>query len=289
MPTVTTHNLADLLVNDIKVKVAGIDADGVLRGKIMSKDKFLSIASSGFGMSSALFGWDMHDETYQEETAITSKDTGYGDFTAIPDLETFRRIPWEDNMPFFLLRFLRDGKPIFACPRSMLQTLCEKLEKDNCKALAGGKLPNTLQPGISAEAWIVVELEFTNFQSPSPTGYDQEGPRDTAAFLDAKAASALRPLTSGMFGYSITRPVANKRYFHAIYDTAAVFDCPVESWHTESGPGVFEAVRNFSMINLAIVDCHLGACKYRAQSNGRQSISIQVRERLSVSRSNMMS
>jgi hypothetical protein len=37
------------LVNDTKVKVAGIDADGVIRGKIMSKEKFLSAAKSGFG------------------------------------------------------------------------------------------------------------------------------------------------------------------------------------------------------------------------------------------------
>jgi glutamine synthetase len=37
------------LHEDTKVKVAGIDADGVLRGKIMAKDKFLSAAKSGFG------------------------------------------------------------------------------------------------------------------------------------------------------------------------------------------------------------------------------------------------
>ena len=34
------------LANDGKVKVAGIDVDGVLRGKVMHKDKFLSIAKS---------------------------------------------------------------------------------------------------------------------------------------------------------------------------------------------------------------------------------------------------
>ena len=36
-----------------------MDVDGVLRGKFMSKDKFLSIVrSDGFGFCSVIFGWD---------------------------------------------------------------------------------------------------------------------------------------------------------------------------------------------------------------------------------------
>lgn len=31
------------LAHDTKVKVAGLDVDGVLRGKIMNKDKFISL------------------------------------------------------------------------------------------------------------------------------------------------------------------------------------------------------------------------------------------------------
>lgn len=83
MPPSPTENapksieeLKELLKNDTKVKVAGesfilngedrrilirpgVDIDGVLRGKIMSKDKFLSAAKSdGFGFCSVIFGWD---------------------------------------------------------------------------------------------------------------------------------------------------------------------------------------------------------------------------------------
>lgn len=77
--------LEDLLQQDTKVKVAGkcsrlshllstsyhktrrghitdktgIDEDGVLRGKIMSKSKFLSaVKTEGFGFCSVIFGWD---------------------------------------------------------------------------------------------------------------------------------------------------------------------------------------------------------------------------------------
>jgi glutamine synthetase len=88
-----------------------------------------------------------------------------------------------------------------------------------------------------------VELEFTNFQTPSEDGYDHEVQKQhLAAFLSKNAPNALRPLTHGMFGYSVTRQGANKRYFYDIYDNAVQFRCDIEGWHTESGPGVFEAV-----------------------------------------------
>jgi glutamine synthetase len=45
-----------------------------------------------------------------------------------------------------------------------------------------------------------------------------------------------------MFGYSLTRPVHNQEYYYGIFDTCEKFRCGIEGWHTESGPGVFEAV-----------------------------------------------
>lgn len=64
---VTIESLPKILENDTKVKVAGIDADGMLRGKLMAKKKFLGIAKEGFGFCSVIFGWDMHDQTYFRE------------------------------------------------------------------------------------------------------------------------------------------------------------------------------------------------------------------------------
>jgi hypothetical protein len=38
---------------------SGVDVDGVLRGKIMAKDKFLSVVRhDGFGFCSVIYGWD---------------------------------------------------------------------------------------------------------------------------------------------------------------------------------------------------------------------------------------
>jgi len=147
---VTLETLPKILKHDISVKVAGVDVDGVLRGKLMAKKKFLSIAKDGFGFCSVIFGWDMHDQTYFRELEISNKDNGYRDILAIPDLKSFRRIPWEDNVPFFFLSFYDPDtmESLSADPRSLLQRAVSKLEKDGYGAKAGGKLPKTARRSL---------------------------------------------------------------------------------------------------------------------------------------------
>lgn len=137
---VSAENVATILQYDTKVKLAGVDADGILRGKLVSKKKFLSIAEDGFGFCSVIFGWDMHDRTYFKELSISNKENGYRDMLAIPDLNSFRRIPWEDNVPFFLVSFFdpETRQPVSACPRGLLQTTVDKLAQSGYKAMAGG-------------------------------------------------------------------------------------------------------------------------------------------------------
>ncbi|KAG7008486.1 type-1 glutamine synthetase 2 [Physcia stellaris] len=233
-PEITLESLPKLLENDTKVKVAGVDVDGVLRGKIMAKRKFLSIAAEGFGFCSVIFGWDMHDQTYFKELKISNKDNGYRDVIAVPDLSSFRRIPWEDNVPFFLVSFNdpdTDGR-LSACPRSLLRTASEKIEKNGMVALAGA------------------EYEFYQFRAPSdpntPSG--QRNSSATARFLKENPVNSLPHLTEGMFGYSLTRPIQNQDYYYGVYDACQKFNCGIEGWHTESGPGVFEAALEYGEI-----------------------------------------
>ncbi|TID19408.1 glutamine synthetase/guanido kinase [Venturia nashicola] len=230
---ITVEMLPELLKDDLGVKVAGVDIDGVLRGKIMAKTKFLSIVKEGFGFCSVIFGWDMHDQTYFRELKISNKENGYRDLLAVPDLQSFRRIPWEKNIPFFLISFLDPdtGKSISACPRSLLKRTLAKLEKDGYGAMAGA------------------ELEFFNFRAPPETNTTSEAnSSSTATFLKNSPPSKLQSLTEGMTGYSITRPVHNQDWFYSIYNTCEEFRCGIEGWHTESGPGVFEAALKFDEI-----------------------------------------
>lgn len=138
--TITSKDLPRILENDNSVKVAGVDVDGILRGKLMSKNKFLSIAEKGFGFCSVIFGWDMHDQTYMRELRICNKENGYRDLIAVPDLKSFRRIPWENNIPFFLISFLDPDtmEPISVCSRGLLRRQMAKLEKRGYGAMAGG-------------------------------------------------------------------------------------------------------------------------------------------------------
>ena len=147
---ITVESLSDVLANDSKVKLGGFDIDGIIRGKLISKKKFLSVAKDGFGFCSVIFGWDMHDQTYFKELKISNKENGYHDIIAIPDLNSYRRIPWEHNVPFFLVSFFDPDthEPVSACPRGLLKTAVEKLEEQGLSAMAGGQCHNLAQKSI---------------------------------------------------------------------------------------------------------------------------------------------
>ncbi|KAI5450240.1 hypothetical protein NCC49_003257 [Naganishia albida] len=246
MPIIPTPNapvsydqLVHLLKDDNKVKVAGIDVDGVLRGKFMSKAKFLSAAKSEFGFCSVIFGWDIHDKTYFKELTISNSANGYRDISAEIDLATYRRLPWENNVPLFLVSF-RDpttGEPLHACPRSLLQETVKSVEK------FGGE-----------KGWqCMAGAEFEYFQF-----------KETAQSVADKRFSNLNALTPGMHGYSLLRPQLNKDYFHELYDAAEEFGIEIEGHHTETGPGVFETALAYTeavrMADNALLFKYLAKC-----------------------------
>ena len=89
-----------------RVKVAVSDIDGILRGKYIHKEKFYSAAEGGFGFCDVVFGWDSSDVCY-DNTSITGWHRGFPDAVARIDLSTFRTVPWDDHVPFFLGNFIR--------------------------------------------------------------------------------------------------------------------------------------------------------------------------------------
>jgi glutamine synthetase len=193
-----------------KVKLAITDIDGILRGKMISMEKFISIAEKGFGFCDVVFGWDSSDAAY-DNASITGWHTGYPDATAVVDVNTYRNIPWENDLPFFLADFTGpngDGHAI--CPRSLLKKITAQTEQ------AGYK------PYFSQE------FEWFNFSNTSDELHEKQ-------FRD------LKPITRGMFGYSVLRAAQNSAFFHDLFDMLTKFRVPVEGLHTETGPGVYEA------------------------------------------------
>ena len=104
-----------------KVKIAFTDIDGILRGKYISTEKFLSAVDSYTSFCDVIFGWDANDVAY-DNVSYTGWHTGYPDTPARIDLTTFRKIPWENNVPFFLGEMVdKKGKPSPVCPRQLLR------------------------------------------------------------------------------------------------------------------------------------------------------------------------
>ncbi|WAQ81442.1 hypothetical protein PtA15_1A783 [Puccinia triticina] len=79
-----------------KVKLTVIDADGLLRNKLVSATNLLSaIKSERLGWCRVPFDWDINDRTYNPDLTISNSQNGYRDLTARMDLETYRCVPWE--------------------------------------------------------------------------------------------------------------------------------------------------------------------------------------------------
>ncbi len=198
-----------------RVKIAFTDIDGILRGKYVSTEKFLSAMEGGSGFCDVIFGWDAADLAY-DNVKYTGWHTGYPDAPARIDLSTFRKIPWENDVPFFLGDISdHQGQPAAVCPRQLIR----KVAAD--AADAGFKV------------YCSQEFEWFNF-------------RETPQSAEEKGFRGLTPLTPGMFGYSILRSTLNNPYFNDLFELLGKFGVPLEGLHTETGPGVFEAAIRYS-------------------------------------------
>ena len=193
-----------------QVKIGGFDIDGLFRGKYLSLDKFWGAAESGLGFCDVVFGWDLGDELY-DNAEVTGWHTGYPDTLARIDLSTFRVIPWEPDTAAFIVDFEgAAGEPLAVSPRQLLQRVEAAARAMNLRVKCGS------------------EFEFFLF-------------RETAASLRQKGFRNLTTLSPGMFGYSWLRTSEAAALVHALLDGLADFGIPIEGFHTETGPGVFEA------------------------------------------------
>ncbi|KAJ0332512.1 hypothetical protein COL922a_011416 [Colletotrichum nupharicola] len=90
-----------------------------------------------------------------------------------------------------------------------------------------------------------IEAMLANDEKVRVAGVDADG------ILRGKIIDKEKFLSSGMFGYSTSRPIASKKYFHEIFDFSKKANCGLEGWHTESGPGVYEALSDVGRYFLA--------------------------------------
>ncbi len=189
------------------IKVGVFDIDGIMRGKYMGRDKFLSALEKGFGFCDVVLGWDSNDQQY-DNTSFTGWHTAYPDAWVRLVPESCRVIPFEDDRLLFIGEFTDKAESI--CPRGLLRRVLQRAESMGLRASAA------------------FEYEFFLFD-------------ETPHSIREKNYQNLRNITPGYFGYSVLRSSVLAEFYEELLSTCKAMDFPIEGLHTETGPGVLEA------------------------------------------------
>lgn len=210
MPQMIEEKIKEIEEEGVRrIKLALTDIDGVLRGKYLSLKKFKSIARKTGGFCDCVFGWDCADQLY-DNAAFTGWHTAFPDAQFKVDLASERRIPGEEDTPFYLVDFSDEQDRTHAvCPRSLLRRILDRAE--------------SLGFGVT----YAFEYEFFVF-------------KETAHTIREKNYTDLTPLSPGMFGYSILRNVWLSDLFSEFMEFFRKLDVELEGLHCETGPGVWE-------------------------------------------------
>ncbi|WP_461535983.1 glutamine synthetase family protein [Spongorhabdus nitratireducens] len=207
---VRTLNDARQIINErglTHIKVGISDSDGLLLGKYMRREKFLASLEKGFSFCNVILGWDVKDQLY-DNARFTGWHTGYPDALVRILPHTCRELPLEENGLFFLCEF--EGKAESICSRAMLRRMIDKARS------------------MRFEPSAAFEYEFFLF-------------RETPQSVREKGFRNLEPFTPDNCGYSVLRNSVHADLYHQILSLAEEMDFPIESIHTETGPGVIEA------------------------------------------------
>lgn len=188
------------------IKLGVFDIDGVLRGKYVSREKFLSALDKGFGFCDVVLGWDVNDQLV-DNLSFTGWHSGYPDAQVKVLPETCRELPFEKTL-LFLCQF--DGKAAQICPRSLLARVVDKAHQ------------------MGFYPFAALEYEFFLFDETPDT-------------VREKNFQNLKSISPGNFGYSTLRNSVFAEFYHELFDMCSIMDMPLESLHTETGPGVLEA------------------------------------------------
>ncbi|MCU1380628.1 MAG: Glutamate-ammonia ligase, partial [Acidimicrobiales bacterium] len=136
------------------VLVAFTDMQGRLQGKRCHAGYFLDeVLPHAAEACNYLLAVDVEMNTVAGY-AMSSWDTGYGDFVMRPDLATLRLAPWHPATAVVLcdLEWL-DGAPVVASPRQILRRQLDRLAQRGLVAYAGTELEFIVFRDTYEDAW----------------------------------------------------------------------------------------------------------------------------------------
>ena len=136
------------------VLLAIADMEGRLQGKRLTASHFLGeVLEHGAEGCNYLLAVDVDMETVGGY-AMSSWDTGYGDFEMVPDLSTLRSVPWLPGTALVLADLQwADGREVAASPRQILRRQLERLEKRGMSANAATELEFIVFRDTYEDAW----------------------------------------------------------------------------------------------------------------------------------------
>ena len=123
------------------VVVAFTDMQGRLQGKRLAAEFFLDdVVGSVIEGCNYLLAVDVEMNTV-DGYAMSSWQTGYGDFVMAPDMGTLRRVPWQEATAMVIADLTwHDGSPVVASPRQILKAQTDRLAERGLQAMAGTEL-----------------------------------------------------------------------------------------------------------------------------------------------------
>ncbi len=123
------------------VVVAFTDMQGRLQGKRLAAEFFLDdVVGSVIEGCNYLLAVDVEMNTVNG-FAMSSWQTGYGDFVMVPDMSTLRRVPWQEATAMVIADLTwHDGAPVVASPRQILKAQTGRLAERGLQAMAGTEL-----------------------------------------------------------------------------------------------------------------------------------------------------
>lgn len=221
------------------IKVGVFDIDGIMRGKYMSRDKFLSALEKGFGFCDVVLGWDSNDQLL-DNVKFTGWHSGYGDVPVKILPGTARELPMETNALLVMGEFTDNAAAI--CPRATLGRVLQR----------AAEMGFTINSGF--------EFEFFVFD-------------ETPESVREKNYQNLQPMTPGNFGYSMLRTSVHADFYQGLLQLCEDMDMPIEGLHEETGPGVMEAALCYgdAMASADRAALFKTFCKIYAQRHGRMA------------------
>lgn len=157
MPAALTVEQLESLVADGAVDtvlVAFTDMQGRLQGKRCHARFFLDeVLPHAAEACNYLLAVDVEMNTVSG-FAMSSWDTGYGDFVLRPDVATLRMIPWHPATALVICDVeWADGSPVVASPRQVLRRQIDRLAERGLVALAGTELEFIVFRDTYEAAW----------------------------------------------------------------------------------------------------------------------------------------